>query len=68
MLRSAEWRFRAGEHFGNTRIFVVAAEAVEAERSLRFTQVGITQFVEYASEIVEEVDRHLAPLEFGNPE
>ena len=64
MLHAAEWRLGTGEHFGIARVFVIAAEAVEAERSLRLAEAGIAQFVEDASEIVEEVDGYLASLGF----
>jgi len=64
MLLAAEWRLGTGEHFGITRVFVVAAETVEAERSLRLAQTRVGQFVEDASQIVEEVDGCLASLGF----
>jgi len=64
MLFAAKWRFGTGEHIGKTRIFVVAAEAVEAESSLRLAKTRIGQLVEDTSEIVEEVDGYLTPLGF----
>jgi hypothetical protein len=62
MLNAVEWRLGTGEHFGIARVFVVAAEAVEAERSLRLAQTRVGQLVEDTSQIVEEVDGYLASL------
>ena len=62
MLDPSEWRFGGSADLGKTRVCVEAAKAVDAQCGLGFRQRSVGNLVEDASEIMEEVNRHLISL------